>query len=107
MGNSMADAMRDDGDGGSIDLHGIGQALHRHKIWIGGVTLAALLASAAYVTIVKPRYTAEARVLIERWRVFYNTRRPHGSLGYRPPAPETRRLTPLQKGGIEELPKAA
>lgn len=31
----------------------------------------------------------EAQVLIERWRVFYNTRRPHSSLGYRPPAPET------------------
>ena len=39
----------------------------------------------------------EAQVLIERWRVVYNTIRPHSSLGYRPPAPET--LTQ-----IEELP---
>lgn len=31
----------------------------------------------------------EAQVLIEQWRVFYNTKRPHSSLGYRPPAPET------------------
>ncbi|NQY41717.1 MAG: IS3 family transposase [Henriciella sp.] len=31
----------------------------------------------------------EARVLIERWREHYNTVRPHSSLGYRPPAPET------------------
>ena len=31
----------------------------------------------------------EAQVLIERWRVFYNTERPHSALGYRPPAPET------------------
>jgi transposase InsO family protein len=30
----------------------------------------------------------EAKVLIERWRRHYNTVRPHGSLGYRPPAPE-------------------
>ncbi|WDI41526.1 IS3 family transposase [Bremerella sp. P1] len=30
----------------------------------------------------------EAKVLIERWRVEYNTVRPHSSLGYRPPAPE-------------------
>lgn len=30
----------------------------------------------------------EARVLIERWRVRYNTVRPHSSPGYRPPAPE-------------------
>jgi putative transposase len=29
----------------------------------------------------------EAKVLIERWRVGYNTVRPHSSLGYRPPAP--------------------
>ena len=31
----------------------------------------------------------EARVLIERWRHHYNTVRPHSSLGYVPPAPET------------------
>ena len=30
----------------------------------------------------------EARVLIEQWRVHFNTVRPHSSLGYRPPAPE-------------------
>jgi putative transposase len=31
----------------------------------------------------------EAKVLIERWRTHYNHVRPHSSLGYRPPAPET------------------
>ena len=31
----------------------------------------------------------EARVLTERWRQEYNQIRPHSSLGYRPPAPET------------------
>ena len=31
----------------------------------------------------------EAQILIERWRVHYNTQRPHSSLGYRPPAPQT------------------
>jgi len=31
----------------------------------------------------------EAKVLIERWRVHYNTKRPHSSLGYKPPAPES------------------
>lgn len=30
----------------------------------------------------------EAQVLIERWRMEYNTFRPHSSLNYRPPAPE-------------------
>jgi putative transposase len=31
----------------------------------------------------------EAQVLIERWRLFCNTKRPHSALRYRPPAPET------------------
>ena len=31
----------------------------------------------------------EAKVLIEQWRWHYNAIRPHSSLGYRPPAPET------------------
>jgi transposase InsO family protein len=31
---------------------------------------------------------AEARTVIETWRQHYNTRRPHSSLGYRPPAPQ-------------------
>jgi len=29
------------------------------------------------------------QVLVERWRQAYNRIRPHSSLGYRPPAPET------------------
>jgi putative transposase len=29
-------------------------------------------------------------VLAERWRVHYNTVRPHSLLGYRPPAPAAR-----------------
>ena len=31
----------------------------------------------------------EAKIMIERWRVHYNTKKPHTSLGDRPPAPET------------------
>ena len=31
----------------------------------------------------------EAMIIIEGWRRHYNTIRPHSSLGYRPPAPET------------------
>jgi len=31
----------------------------------------------------------EAQVLIEQWRYHYNIIRPHSSLGYRPPAPQT------------------
>ena len=38
----------------------------------------------------------EAQVLIEWWRKHYNTVRPHSSLGYRPPAPET--IQPMAPG---------
>ena len=31
----------------------------------------------------------EAQAVIEMWRIHYNTKRPHSSLGYRPPAPLT------------------
>jgi transposase InsO family protein len=31
----------------------------------------------------------EAQILIEEWPIHYNTVRPHSSLGYRPPAPES------------------
>jgi putative transposase len=48
----------------------------------------------------------EAQVLIERWRQHYNHRRPHSSLGYRPPAPvawmvpppDTRSASPRLRG---------
>ena len=40
----------------------------------------------------------EAQVLIERWRIDYNTKRPHSSLGYRPPAPETVQIEPPGSG---------
>ena len=30
----------------------------------------------------------EAQIIIESWRKYYNTKRPHSALGYRPPAPE-------------------
>ena len=36
----------------------------------------------------------EAKVVTEQWRKHYNTIRPHSSLNYRPPAPET--FYPLQ-----------
>ncbi len=38
----------------------------------------------------------EAQILTERWRVEYNTERPHSALGYRPPAPQA--ILPKQLG---------
>jgi len=43
----------------------------------------------------------EAKVLIERWRVQYNTIRPHSSLGYHPPAPEAILMDRLRSGSTE------
>jgi putative transposase len=40
----------------------------------------------------------EAQVLIEEWRRHYNRVRPHSSLGYRPPAPETAPMARSQIG---------
>jgi len=48
----------------------------------------------------------EAKVLIERWRVEYNTIRPHSSLGYRPPAPEARLLLKPASAMLQRLPTA-
>jgi transposase InsO family protein len=37
----------------------------------------------------------EAKVLIEQWRREYNQKRPHSSLGYKPPAPEAIEPLPM------------
>ena len=37
----------------------------------------------------------EAQILIEQWRIHYNTIRPHSSLNYRPPAPQTIQTPPV------------
>ena len=45
----------------------------------------------------------EAKILIENWRREYNAIRPHSSLGYKPPAPETR--TPYLQYPLTEAQK--
>jgi transposase InsO family protein len=40
----------------------------------------------------------EARIVVQQWRRHYNTVRPHSSLGWKPPAPET--LVPLNQRPI-------
>jgi len=44
----------------------------------------------------------EVRVLTERWRVYYNTERPHSSLDYRPPAPAAWQTEASQRCGKVE-----
>ena len=43
----------------------------------------------------------EAQIIIEQWRIHYNTQRPHSALGYRPPAPMARTIKPTP---INRLP---
>jgi putative transposase len=45
----------------------------------------------------------EAKVLIEQWRHRYNTARPHSSLGYRPPAPQTFVAQPAYLYGTQAM----
>jgi putative transposase len=47
---------------------------------------------------------AEARIVAQSWRRFYNTPRPHGSLGCQPPASEA---FILQSMRANALPQAA
>jgi transposase InsO family protein len=49
----------------------------------------------------------EAKVLIEQWRREYNGIRPHSSLGYRPPAPETIMPPSPRSGPLGTLQMAA
>lgn len=46
----------------------------------------------------------EAQVLIEQWRIHYNTVRPHSSLGYRPPAPQTINPKPKLPDYVQPIP---
>jgi transposase InsO family protein len=46
----------------------------------------------------------EAQVVIEQWRVEYNTRRPHSALGYRPPAPAACEIG-VEKGCGKDAPR--
>ena len=48
-----------------LDLGGIGRAISANRKWVIAPTLIALAASTIFVNVVKPRYTAETRVLLE------------------------------------------
>jgi len=63
-------------ESGDLDIHSLGQALARRRIWIVIPTLLVAVASIAAVNLVTPRYKSEARILIDgRENIFL---RPNG-----------------------------
>ena len=45
----------------------------------------------------------EAKVVIEQWRTYYNTKRPHSALGYKPPAPVTIAPKPIPLDDVQNM----
>ncbi len=62
-----------------IDLGGVAAALGRRKRLILSVMLGALAAAVLFVTLVKPRYVAESRILIENQESYFTSAGPEGS----------------------------
>ena len=55
---------------GEIDLARIARAISAKRWWVIGPTVAMFAGSAIFVNVVKPRYSAEARVLLENQENF-------------------------------------
>jgi succinoglycan biosynthesis transport protein ExoP len=59
------------GTSSEVDIAGLGQTLSRRRWWVIGPTLAAFALAAVAVNVIKPRYTAEARVLLENQESYF------------------------------------
>lgn len=68
------------GGAGEVDASRLFRTLLRKRFWILVPTLVALVASTLYVNLAKPRYTSEARVLLENQENFF-TRADKGERG--------------------------
>lgn len=56
----------DAGEGPALDLGALARGVWRRRLWIVSLTILGFLTAFAFVSMVKPRYTGEAKVLIER-----------------------------------------
>ena len=65
----MAEMNQD--NGGGIDLRRLLRAIGRRRIWIIAPVLAALALTFAAVSLIKPRYTAEVKVLLESQESYF------------------------------------
>jgi polysaccharide biosynthesis transport protein len=75
MGQSLASAhppsLAGEGYPEAVHLGQVGRALKIRWRWIAGPALAALAASAIFVNVVTPRYTGEARLILENRDSFF------------------------------------
>jgi polysaccharide biosynthesis transport protein len=59
------------GRSSELDVTGLGRTLSRHRWLVIGPTLAAFAIAVIGVNVIKPRYTAEARVLLENQESYF------------------------------------
>jgi uncharacterized protein involved in exopolysaccharide biosynthesis len=78
MNARQSDFEMDDGRD-EIDLGGVAAALGRRKRLILSVMLGAAAAAAMFVSVVKPRYVAESRILIENQESYFTSAGPEGA----------------------------
>ncbi len=73
--------------GRELDAGVLGGALRRHRKWIIGPALVCCAAAIVFVSLVHPRYTADAKVIIENGESYF-TRPDKGDLQQPPPLPD-------------------
>jgi polysaccharide biosynthesis transport protein len=65
MGRTFKADMVIDESANDVDIKALGSAIYAHRSWVIIPTLLALLAAAVYVTLARPRYTANTQILLE------------------------------------------
>ncbi len=73
MTQAFASDANPDGRSGDLDLGALGSAISKKRNWLIVPTALAFLLSAAFVSVVKPSYTAEAEVLLENQENFFTS----------------------------------
>jgi succinoglycan biosynthesis transport protein ExoP len=59
------------GPSSELDVAGLGRTLSRKRWWVIGPTLAGFALATVAVNVIKPRYTAESRVLLENQESYF------------------------------------
>ena len=52
-------------------MRSLGRTLRRHRLWIIGPTLVCCALAAVFVTLARPRYTADAKVIVENGESYF------------------------------------